>query len=580
MNSIFKKIYFFNLDLLPNYSNEQKRIQRLKIINYFLVSALLVFVINDVVLAVLKIQPYTFEKFPILIFWIISIIALWLTKKKKYLASKLIIIFTPLLFVSSYAITGYIIGEHFLWQPIVLLGLSVIPFLVLDFRTEKIWLIISFFLFLIYIIFHDRIMLAGADDHYRLIFKEINTTPFIYYAVRIIMFLFLSFIIFYSIRLNEHQQLINERINKSLLSTSDHLEAVNAEMQAQRNAINNSASLIVTDELNQIIAANKIFLAKSGYALGELKGKTVENLFLAHYDGAFIENIKKTIESGEAWKGELKIRHKDKNFFWMQTAISTIYDSNKKRKGYLSMMFDITKLKSDEERLEKLNYEKDRILYAVAHDLKNPLLNFKTLLDMIKTGSVEKDEEQEIFRILAQDCDHSIDLIGELLEIGRLEDENFVLTKDPVELNTFLDQSLRQHEQAASKKDINLIKAFDKNIGTIKINEKEFIRVIYNLISNATKFTPSGGSIKIETKHVTDNEVSIEISDSGIGISKELLPIIFDKFSKAGRRGVDGEKSTGLGMWIVKHIVGLHGGEISVMSQENKGTTFTILLPV
>jgi PAS domain S-box-containing protein len=422
-------------------------------------------------------------------------------------------------------------------------------------------------------------MLAGTDDHYRLIFKDINTTPFIYYAVRIIIFLFLNFIIYYSIRLNEHQQLFNERINKSLLNTGNHLEAVNAELQAQRNAINNSASLIITDELEQIITANNNFLAISGYALDELKGKTPVFLLSEFYDEVYIKNITKTIESGNIWRGELKNRRKDGSHFWMQTAISTIYDSNKKQKGYLSMMFDITKLKSDEERLEKINYEKDRILYAVAHDLKNPLINFKTLLDMIKSGSVEEEEEQEIFRILGQDCDHSIDLIAELLEIGRLEDENFVLTKDTVELNSFLDQSLRQHEQAALKKDIKLIKAFDKNIGTIKINEKEFIRVIHNLISNATKFTPSGGNIKIETKHVTDNEISIEISDSGIGISKELLPIIFDKFSKAGRRGVNGEKSTGLGMWIVKHIVGLHGGEISVMSRENKGTTFTIILP-
>jgi signal transduction histidine kinase len=88
-----------------------------------------------------------------------------------------------------------------------------------------------------------------------------------------------------------------------------------------------------------------------------------------------------------------------------------------------------------------------------------------------------------------------------------------------------------------------------------------------------------GGEIKVTTKTLPEDKVSIEISDTGVGISPNLLPINFAKFSKAARVGVQGEKSTGLGMWIVKHIVKLHGGEISVSSKENEGTTFTIVLP-
>ena len=242
MRSIFKKIYFFNLDLLPKYSNTQKRVQRLLLINYFLVFSVPIIIINDLVLAIFGIQAYTFEKYPVLIFWIINLFALFLTKKKKYFLSKLIIIFIPLIFISSYSISGYIIGEHFLWQPIMVLGLSIIPFLVLDFKSEKVWLIIAFLSFFFYIIFHNSIMLFGAEGEFASVFNRLNTTPFIYTAVRIIIFLFLTLIIYYSIRLNDHQQLINEQINASLLKTSNHLETVNAELQAHRNAINNSAS--------------------------------------------------------------------------------------------------------------------------------------------------------------------------------------------------------------------------------------------------------------------------------------------------------------------------------------------------
>ena len=121
--------------------------------------------------------------------------------------------------------------------------------------------------------------------------------------------------------------------------------------------------------------------------------------------------------------------------------------------------------------------------------------------------------------------------------------------------------------------------SFDDKMKPVEINEKEFVHVTHNLISNALKFTPHGGEIKVKTQLINGSRVLIEISDNGMGISQTLLPGVFDKFSKAGRKGLDGEKSTGLGMWIVKHIVKLHGGEITVKSEERKGTTFSILIP-
>lgn len=390
MRSIFKKIYFFNPDLSPKYSNWQKRIQRLLLINYFIVFSVPAIIINDFVLAISGIQSYTFEKYPVLIFWIFNLIALFLTKRKKYFLSKLIIIFTPLIFISSYSLTGYIIGEHFLWQPIMILGMSTIPFLVLDVKNERYWLILSFLSFFAYIIFHDDIMIFGAEDSLVLLFNKLNTTPFVYNAVRIIIFLFLTSIIHYSIRLNDHQQLINEKINESLMKTSDHLETTNAELQAQRSAINKSASLIITDKFRNIVFANDNFLSLSGYSLKELRGRKADSLISENHDEAFFQAITKTVESGEVWRGELKNKQKGGGYFWMQTAISTIYHQDKKQKGHLVIMFDITKLKEDEERLEKLNYEKDRILYAVAHDLKNPLLNFKALLNILKSGAAKK----------------------------------------------------------------------------------------------------------------------------------------------------------------------------------------------
>jgi len=579
MRFSFKKPYFFNLKQIPNYSNEQKRKQRLLIINYFFVFSIPVIILNDLVLAISGKQAYTFEKYPVLVFWFICLFALYMTSRKKYLISKLIIIFVPLIFITSYALTGYIIGEHFLWQPIMVLGISIIPFLVLDYNKEKIWLLVAFISFFIYIIFHDDIMLSGAEDSFARVFIRLNTTPFIYNAVRILFYIFLTSIVYYSVRINDYQHVINERINDSLLKTSKNLEFINSELQAQRNTINKSASLIVTDEDKNIVSVNENFLLASGFSNQELVGLDISKFLLAHYDDHIIESILKKLESGKVWRGELRLKKKDGSYFWMETAVSYIEDPEKRHQRILVVMFNITKLKEDEERLERLNHEKDRILYAVAHDLKNPLLNFKALLDMLTSGKVKKADEEEIYRLMTKDCDHSTNLIAELLEIGRLEDNDYILTKTKTDLNVFLEKSIDRFEKQALVKDIKVIKTFDEDLKSISINEREFVRVIYNLISNAIKFTPAGGEIKVSTKFVDNDRVSIEISDTGVGISQNLLPIIFDKFSKASRAGIEGEKSTGLGMWIVKHIVSLHGGEISVASKEKQGTTFTIQLP-
>lgn len=111
----------------------------------------------------------------------------------------------------------------------------------------------------------------------------------------------------------------------------------------------------------------------------------------------------------------------------------------------------------------------------------------------------------------------------------------------------------------------------------MRVNNDKFSRVISNLISNAVKFSHSNSTILITTQYTTES-VLIKVADNGIGIPKQMQEVIFDKFTKAGRKGTAGEKSFGLGMSIVKQIVELHGGKIWLESEENKGTTIYIEL--
>jgi len=342
---------------------------------------------------------------------------------------------------------------------------------------------------------------AGSDESFIKAYNRLNTTPFIYYTVRVLIFFFLSIIIYYAIRLNDRQQLITEEMNDSLVKTGKYLEEANAELHAHRKAIDTSASLVITDSRHRIESANDDFLAITGYERDELKGRDLPEIFFDDDEKGFFSSILPEIKVKKVWRGELKIMQKGKKFVWMNTAISTISGPDDRQKRFLFLMFNITPLKDHEEQLEKLNHEKDRILYAVAHDLKSPLLNLKALVNLLQSGSMSEKDVQEIFRLMTKECEHSTNLMAELLEIGRLEDNRFVMAKSPTILKQFLEKALLQFEQTAAKKKITFKTSFDPAINTVDINEIEFTRVAYNLISNALKFTPDGGEIRLATRH-------------------------------------------------------------------------------
>jgi two-component system sensor histidine kinase VicK len=112
-----------------------------------------------------------------------------------------------------------------------------------------------------------------------------------------------------------------------------------------------------------------------------------------------------------------------------------------------------------------------------------------------------------------------------------------------------------------------------------EINQEKFPRVIDNLISNALKFSKETDNVELHLKR-EKNKIIIQVKDQGVGIPHELIPKLFERFSGAGRTGLKGEQSTGIGLSIVKDIVESHDGKISVHSVEGKGSTFTIILPV
>ena len=227
--------------------------------------------------------------------------------------------------------------------------------------------------------------------------------------------------------------------------------------------------------------------------------------------------------------------------------------------------------------LLKNNQDKDKQIHTIAHDLKNPISAIEGMVELIKMEENESSRTKYLNYIL-QACSDSYNIISNLLELASIEHE---ISKhlENVDINVLLNEFLSEPLYSAKRKNITIHNNIDDNHWYVNINPKHFKRAIQNLIVNSIKFSNPGDEITLST-YLDNDRVIIKTSDEGIGIPSHLQSEIFKKFSKARRKGTQGEQSTGLGMAIVKEIVEFHNGKIWLWSEEGKGTEVYISLPL
>jgi len=238
------------------------------------------------------------------------------------------------------------------------------------------------------------------------------------------------------------------------------------------------------------------------------------------------------------------------------------------------MQLRTTEDKSNE--IQKINRTQTEILDMVAHDLRSPINSIAALVDLIRHPSSSEEEKREYYDMILSACKNSDIIIQDLIDTAKKRD-NKALSVEGVSLNQFL-SSIRDQWAYRIPANRQLVYKSPGSEIIAAINEQKMQRVIDNLINNAIKFTPPDGIIELGLQ-TEKNNIRISISDNGIGIPEDLHPYLFDRFSKAGRTGLDGEKSYGLGLSICQQIVEQHGGSISVNSKVAKGTTFNIDIP-
>jgi len=333
-----------------------------------------------------------------------------------------------------------------------------------------------------------------------------------------------------------------------------------------------NSDLFLLDEKFNIIIASGTDLKRRGYNPESLVGNNMYDvvakfglkLLWEYYDKAR-NGIDSQVEF--SWGVD----------FYMDDIIPLRDDQNRVN-GYIIVSRKITEQKLNEKKLESLNQSKDNILAIVAHDLRAPINTVIGLTELVKNDSKNADR---YFDLINRSCNSALGIITGLLDISELDKADFVLNTELIELVEYLPKIIQANSVFANDKELEI--EFVSNVSNVmlELNESKFSRVINNLLMNAIKFSHRKEKITLSVNMDTERSyVVIKVQDRGIGIPDSMKSIIFDKFTKASRKGTEGEKSLGLGMSIVKRIVELHNGSIWLDSKENEGTTIFIELPL
>ena len=352
-------------------------------------------------------------------------------------------------------------------------------------------------------------------------------------------------------------------------------------------------ALIITDPKNNIKKVNKGF-----EFIFEITPKEIESLKIIDLfnDKSKYNEIMEGLNSLDIIRRDVEMKKKNNEIFIADLTVSKLFDENNQPYGFVYFIFDITEHKKLEENIQKKNLEliklynyaqeanksKSVFLANMSHELRTPLtaiLGFSELLLEEKVGKLNMTQKDFINDIYTSGK-HLLNLINDILDLAKVEADKMEFNIEKVNLIDVIKASKVFILPLANKKSLSIIDEIPQEIIYIKADETRLKQALYNLYSNAVKFTPQGGKIitKVEVK---DDFAYTSVIDTGIGIKPEHQDLIFEEFIQIQNPFTKEYSGTGLGLAIVKKFLEKMDGEIKVHSEgENKGSNFTFKLPL
>jgi len=338
-----------------------------------------------------------------------------------------------------------------------------------------------------------------------------------------------------------------------------------------------SDGVLVVNVEKQVILFNKVAENLTGWNFKEVQGKPIGEVLaiINERTKEAVENpVDKVLQSGkiETGSNEDCIVAKDGSERAIAACAASIQKDDETIVGIVMVIRDVAR----EREVDRMKAD---FVSSVSHELRTPLTSIKAFIQTIlHEPEMPKETEREFLGIVKDESDRLASLIENLLEASRIEPGTTKIVRELVDIPAVTRQVLSALEPLAEEKNIQLQSNVEAELPELQGDESKIQSAITNLLNNAIKFTPQHGKVSLSITH-KDDKLIIRISDTGMGIPKDALGKIFDRFYRVYRPGKQ-IQGTGLGLAIVKKIVEMHGGRIEVESEVDRGTTFTIVLPL
>jgi PAS domain S-box-containing protein len=348
-------------------------------------------------------------------------------------------------------------------------------------------------------------------------------------------------------------------------------------------------SIIVTNPSAEIEYVNPKFTEVTGYTLDEVLGKNPRFLKSETQSDLFYSSMWGELLSGNEWRSEFHNKKKNGQLFWENVIIAPIRNNNDELINYVAVKEDITdKKQMIEDLIAATNkaVESDKLktsfLANMSHEIRTPLNSILGFTDILNESYDLTNEERDGFsHIIKKSADSLLQIINDILDISSLETHQLKISRSEFNANdvvTALYLEYIKKLEEGNLKDIQIKKVISKSDVIMTADKNRLNQIFINLISNSLKFTEKG-TIEFGVEKVTPQEIFFYVEDTGIGIKKEMLSVVFERF----RQGEDSTTrifgGNGLGLSIVKNLVEVMGGKINVESVLGEGTVFRFHLP-
>ncbi|MBH0230285.1 cell wall metabolism sensor histidine kinase WalK [Halobacillus yeomjeoni] len=351
---------------------------------------------------------------------------------------------------------------------------------------------------------------------------------------------------------------------------NDKLRLAQATTEGERRKLssvlsNMSDGVIATDRLGAIILMNEPASKLLGQTFDEVQGQSLVDVLDLNDQ---MEDISEVEETGST----IIDLSTDEKHLLLKANFSVIEDENNEMNGFISVISDVTEQ-------EKVEQERREFVSNVSHELRTPLTTMRSYIEALNDGAwQDPDIAPRFLDVTQNETDRMIRLVNDLLQLTKMDHKETSLVKERVEFVEYFNQVIDRFEMNKDE-NVTFVRHLPKKKMYVWIDKDKITQVLDNVISNAIKYSPEGGTIRFEA-YSTKKQMRVTIADEGIGMPADTVDKIFDRFYRVDKSRARQMGGTGLGLAIAREMIDAHHGKIWAESQEGKGTTILFTLPL